>query len=139
MDRPFRGRVSSGSPYEPLLGISRAVRIGPVIAVSGTAPLGPDGETVGRGDVSAQARRCLEIILDAVGRLGASSSHVIRTRTFLTRIEDWEAVGRVHGEFFRDVRPASTFVQVSRFIDPDWLVEIEADAVVESEESVNAK
>jgi enamine deaminase RidA (YjgF/YER057c/UK114 family) len=126
-----RQQVSSGSPYEPRIGISRAVRSGQVIAVSGTAPLGPDGKTVGVGDAVAQARRCLEIIQAAIEGLGGHLSDVIRTRTFLTRIEDWEKVALVHGEFFKDIRPASTFVQVVRFIDPDWLVEIEADAIVE--------
>jgi enamine deaminase RidA (YjgF/YER057c/UK114 family) len=107
------------------------VRSGRVISVSGTAPLSPDGKTVGVGDPGAQARRCLEIIEAAIEGLGGHLSDVIRTRTFLTRIEDWEKVALVHGEFFKDIRPASTFVQVVRFIDPDWLVEIEADAVVE--------
>jgi enamine deaminase RidA (YjgF/YER057c/UK114 family) len=93
--------------------------------------LGPDGKTVGVGDASAQARRCLEIIQAAIEGLGGHLSDVIRTRTFLTRIEDWEKVALVHGQFFKDVRPASTFVQVLRFIDPEWLVEIEADAVIE--------
>jgi enamine deaminase RidA (YjgF/YER057c/UK114 family) len=126
-----RQRVSSGSPYEPRIGISRAVRSGRVISVSGTAPLSPGGKTVGVGDPVAQARRCLEIIQAAIEGLGGHLSDVIRTRTFLTRIEDWEKVALVHGEFFKDVRPASTIVQVIRFIDPEWLVEIEADAVVE--------
>lgn len=121
--------VSSGSPFEPQLGFSRAVRVGDIIAVSGTAPLSPDGRTVSIGDAAAQARRCLEIIADALERLGASISDVLRTRVFLTHIEDWKAVGRVHGEFFRDIRPAATVVQVAGLIDPDWLVEIEADAV----------
>jgi enamine deaminase RidA (YjgF/YER057c/UK114 family) len=113
--------------------MSRAVRVGPIIAVSGTAPLGPDGRTVGKGDPAAQARRCLEIIRDALERAGASLDQVVRTRTLLTRIDDWAAVASVHGEFFGAIRPANTIVQVSRFIDPDWLVEIEADAIVESE------
>ena len=126
-----RKSVSSGSPYEPVIGISRAVRIGDLIAVSGTAPIGPDGETVGAGDAAAQARRCFEIIRLALEEAGSSLKDVIRTRTFLTRIEDWEAVGRVHGEVFEGIRPASTMVQVTRFIDPDWLVEIEADAVID--------
>ena len=125
----MRRLISSGSPYEPKIGISRAVRVGSIIAVSGTAPL-LDGRTVGRGDPAAQARRCLEIIKDALEGAGTSLEHVIRTRTLLTRIEDWEAVGAVHGEFFGSVRPANTIMQVSRFIDPDWLVEFEADAVV---------
>lgn len=126
-----RQRVSSGSPYEPRIGISRAVRSGRVISVSGTAPLSPDGKTIGVGDPAAQARRCLEIIQAAIEKLGGDLSDVIRTRTFLTRIEDWEKVALVHGEFFKEIQPASTFLQVVRFIDPEWLVEIEADAVVE--------
>jgi enamine deaminase RidA (YjgF/YER057c/UK114 family) len=89
-----------------------------------------DGKTVAPGDAAAQARRCFEIIAEALEKAGASLQDVLRTRTFLTRIEDWEAVGRVHGEVFAGVRPASTMVQVTRFIDPEWLVEIEADAVL---------
>jgi enamine deaminase RidA (YjgF/YER057c/UK114 family) len=127
----MRQLVSSGSPYEPKVGISRAVRAGPVVAVSGTAPLGPDGRTVAPGDAGAQARRCLEIIQAALEQAGASLRHVVRTRTLLTRIEDWQAVAAVHGEFFRDIRPANTVMQVVRFIDPEWLVEMEADAVVD--------
>jgi len=126
-----RKHVSSGSPYEPRLGISRAVRIGPIIAVAGTAPIGPDGKTVGKGDAAAQARRCIEIIRDALEQAGASLSDVIRTRILLTRIEDWERVGHIHGEFFGNIRPANTVMQVTCFIDPDWLVEIEADAVID--------
>jgi len=125
-----RKKVSSGSRYEPIIGFSRAVRIGNMIAIGGTAPIGPDGKTVGIGDPVQQARRCFEIILVALEQAGASLNDVIRTRTFLTRIEDWEAVGHVHGEIFDGIRPASTMIQVSRFIDPDWLVEIEADAVI---------
>lgn len=125
-----RLNVSSGSPYEPRVGISRAVRIGPFISVSGTAPLGPDGRTVSPGDPAGQARRCLQIIEAALAQAGASLADVIRTRTLLTRIEDWEAVTGVHGEFFRDIRPANTVMQVSGFIDPSWLVEFEADAVL---------
>ena len=122
--------VSSGSPYEPRVGISRAVRAGPLLVVSGTAPLGPDGRTAGVGDAGAQARRCLEIIQRALESAGATLGDVVRTRILLTRIEDWEAVARAHGEVFRDIRPANTIMQVTRFIDPEWLVEIEADAVV---------
>ena len=103
------------------------------MTVSGTAPLGPDGKTVGKGNPAVQARRCLEIIAAALERVGASLRHVVRTRTLLTRIEDWEAVAAVHGEFFRDIRPANTIMEVSRFIDPDWLIEFEADAVVDDE------
>jgi enamine deaminase RidA (YjgF/YER057c/UK114 family) len=130
----MRKLISSGSPYEPKIGISRAVRVGNVIAVSGTAPLGSDGCTVGIGDAGAQARRCLEIIAAALEKAGASLRQVVRTRTLLLRMEDWEAVATVHGEFFADIRPANTIMQVSRFIDPDWLVEFEADAVVEAEQ-----
>lgn len=126
-----RRRVSSGSPYEAIVGLSRAVRAGNVITVAGTAPLDAEGRTVGAGDAAAQARRCFEIVARALEDLGAGVADVVRTRILLTRIEDWEAVARVHGEFFRDVRPASTVMQVTRFIDPDWLVEVEADAVVE--------
>ena len=127
-----RQNISSGSPYEPILGISRAVRIGNTIAVAGTAPIGLDGKTVAPGDVVAQTRRCIEIARLALEQLGASLSDVIRTRTLLMRIDDWEAVGRVHGEVFGSIRPVSTVMQVPRFIDHDWLVEIEMDAVVET-------
>ena len=126
-----RRRVSSGSPYEAIIGISRAVRAGGFISVAGTAPLDAEGRTVAPGDAAAQARRCFEIVARALEDLGASLSDVVRTRILLTRIEDWESAARAHGEFFRDVRPANTIMQVSRFIDPDWLVEVEADAVVE--------
>ncbi|HEX5107423.1 MAG TPA: RidA family protein [Vicinamibacterales bacterium] len=125
-----RRNISSGSPFEPKVGISRAVRLGPLVTVAGTAPLGADGRTVARGDAGAQARRCFEIIRIALEQAGASLQDVVRTRILLTRIEDWEAVASVHGEVFRDVRPVNTIMQVSRFIDPEWLVEIEADAVV---------
>lgn len=126
----MRALVSTGSPYEPILGISRTVRVGNHIAIAGTAPLGPDGTTVGVGDPIAQARRCFEISRAALAQLGADLGDVIRTRLLLTRIDDWEAVARVHGEYFRDIRPVNTTMQVSRFIDPDWLVETEIDATV---------
>jgi enamine deaminase RidA (YjgF/YER057c/UK114 family) len=122
--------ISSGSPYEPKVGISRAVRVGSIIAVSGTAPL-LEGKTVGKGDPAAQARRCLDIIKEALERAGSSLDQVVRTRTLLTRIDDWQAVAAVHGEYFGAIRPANTIMQVARFIDPDWLIEFEADAVVE--------
>jgi enamine deaminase RidA (YjgF/YER057c/UK114 family) len=125
-----RTSVSSGSPYEPIVGISRAVRIGNFVAVAGTAPLGPDGKTLGVGDPQAQARRCFEISRAALEQLGASLENVIRTRILLTRIEDWRLVADVHGDLFREIRPVNTLMQVGRFIDPDWLVETEVDAVV---------
>jgi enamine deaminase RidA (YjgF/YER057c/UK114 family) len=134
----MRKLISSGSPYEPKVGISRAVRAGLIVTVSGTAPLAPDGTTVGRDDAAAQARRCLEIIAAALEQAGASLKHVVRTRTLLTRIDDWQAVAAVHGEFFRDIRPANTIMQVVRFIDPDWLVEMEADAVLDDMPAGNA-
>ena len=126
----MRQLISSGSPYEPKVGISRAVRVGSIIAVSGTAPL-LDGKTVGKDDPAAQARRCLDIIKEALERAGSSLDQVVRTRTLLTRIDDWQAVAAVHGEYFGAIRPANTIMQVTRFIDPDWLIEFEADAVVE--------
>jgi enamine deaminase RidA (YjgF/YER057c/UK114 family) len=126
----MRKLVSSGSPFESRIGFSRAVRVGNSISVSGTAPIGVDGRTAAVGDPAAQARRCLEIIGKALVEAGASLGDVVRTRTLLVRIEDWQAVATVHGEFFSDIRPANTVMQVSRFIDPDWLVEFEADAVV---------
>jgi enamine deaminase RidA (YjgF/YER057c/UK114 family) len=129
----MRQLVSSGSPYEPRVGISRAVRAGAIVTVAGTAPLGPDGKTVGKGDPTAQARRCLAIIAAALEGAGASLRHVVRTRILLTRIDDWEPVALVHGEVFRDIRPVNTIMQVSRFIDPDWLLEIEADAVIDDQ------
>jgi enamine deaminase RidA (YjgF/YER057c/UK114 family) len=132
----MRKLISSGSPYEPKVGISRAVRVGNVIAVSGTAPIGSDGRTVGIGDAGAQARRCFEIIAGALEKAGASLQQVVRTRTLLVRIEDWEAVAAIHGEVFGQIRPANTIMQVSRFIDPDWLVELEADAIVDDEQDI---
>ena len=125
-----RKSVTTGSPYEPIVGLSRAVRIGNIVAVAGTAPLGPDGKTVAVGDPEAQARRCFEISKTALEQLGATLHDVIRTRILLTRIEDWEIVARVHGEFFSEIRPVNTIMQVSRFVDPDWLIETEVDAVV---------
>jgi enamine deaminase RidA (YjgF/YER057c/UK114 family) len=123
-----RQNVSSGSPYEPLIGFSRAVRVGNRVVVSGTAPIWPNGSC--DPDPAVQARRCLEIILDALREAGAGPQHVVRTRTYLTDAQDWEAVARVHGEIFGDMRPASTMVVVQGFLDPRWKVEFEAEAVV---------
>ena len=122
--------VSSASPYENVIGFCRATRVGNQIVVSGTAPIGPDGETVGPDDAYAQAKRCLEVIANALGELDADVEHVMRTRIFLVRSEDWEDVARAHGEMFGTVRPASTFVVIDKLLNPDWLVEIEADALV---------
>ena len=126
----MRQRVTSGSPFEATIGFSRAVRIGDRVVVSGTAPIWPDGEV--DPDVTAQARRCFEIIGDALERAGATLDHVIRTRTYLTDAAHAEAVGAVHGEVFGDVRPASTMIVVAGLLDPRWKVEVEAEAIVEN-------
>lgn len=128
----MRKLVSSGSPYEPRIGFSRAVRVGPIVAVSGTAPIARDGSVATPGDVYGQTKRCLEIIAQAIADAGLSPGAVIRTRVMLTDISRWEEAARAHGEVFSGVRPACTFVQVSRLIDPRWLVEVEADCVDES-------
>lgn len=124
-----RRRVSSGSPYEPRFGFSRAVRVGDRILVSGTAPIWPDGSC--DPDPSVQTRRCIEIILAALRDAGAGSRHVVRTRTYVVDRADIDAVMRVHGEVFGAVRPASTVIVVSGFADPRWKVELEAEAVVD--------
>lgn len=126
-----RRLVSSGSPYEEIIGFSRAVRVGNLVSVGGTAAIGPDGTTEGIGDPAAQARRIFQIIANALDEAGASLADVVRTRTMLVDIDDWELVAPVRAEFLADVRPVDTVVEVSRFIDPDWLVEIEVDAVVD--------
>ena len=125
-----RLRVSSGSKYEPIIGFSRAVRSGNIIAVGGTTA-GSGGQPVAIGDPATQTRAIIEIIAKALEDAGAGLQHVIRTRIYLVDIAHWEEVGRVHGEFFGEIRPASSILEVSRFISPDWLVEIEADAIVD--------
>jgi enamine deaminase RidA (YjgF/YER057c/UK114 family) len=126
-----RQNVSSGAPWEQKVGYCRAVRTGPHISVSGTAPVGEDGEVVGVGDAYAQAKRCIEIIGAALAESGAGLEHVVRTRMFVTDISQWEAIGRAHGEAFGDIQPATSMVEVRALIDPDMLVEIEADAFVD--------
>ncbi len=127
-----RRTISSGSPYEPVIGFSRAVRAGRHVFVSGTAPVMPDGAAPPTG-AAAQARRCLEIVLAALAEAGARPEHVVRTRTYLTRHKDWEEVARAHGEVFGDIRPASTLIVVAGFLDPRWLVEMEVQAYVAEE------
>ena len=122
--------VRSGAPWESIVGYSRAVRIGPHVAVSGTAPVGENGEVVGIGDAYAQTKRCIEIIEAALGEAGATLSDVVRTRMFVTDISQWAAIGRAHGESFGDILPATAMVEVSQLIDPKMLVEIEVDAIV---------
>ncbi|KIF05051.1 endoribonuclease L-PSP [Streptomyces sp. RSD-27] len=126
-----RQMVSSGSPLEPEIGFSRAYRKGAHIAVAGTAPIGDDGRTVGQGDVYAQTVRCLDIAEAALKEAGASAADVVRTRIMLTDVDRWKEAARAHGERFASIRPACTFVEVSRFIDPDWLVEVELDAILD--------
>jgi enamine deaminase RidA (YjgF/YER057c/UK114 family) len=124
-----RRLVSSGSPYEPAIGFSRAVRDGRHVFVAGTCAVMPDGGEP-PPDAYGQARRCLEIIVAALGEAGATPEHVVRTRTFLLDADDAGEVGRAHGELFGEVRPASTMIVVSAFLDPSWIVEIEADALL---------
>ena len=124
-----RKLVSSASRYEPIVGFSRAVRAGNFIAVSGTTA-GSGGKPVAIGDPAAQTRAIIEVIEKALADLGGSLNDVVRTRIYLVDIAHWEAVGRVHGEFFADIRPANSMFQVTAFVRPEWLVEIEADAVV---------
>ena len=128
----MRTNISGESPYEPIIGFSRAVRVGNAIHVSGTGPVGADNQ-----DAAGQTRRIFEIAQQALDKAGASFEHVVRTRIYLTHAEDWEAVGRVHGEFLGKVRPATTMVVVAALLNPAWRIEIEFDAVL-SEASSSA-
>ncbi|MEM7765585.1 MAG: RidA family protein [Pseudomonadota bacterium] len=134
MDKELmRQQINSGSPFEDRIGFSRACRVGPYLAIAGTAPICADGKVAHEGDVYAQTRRCFELVAEAVHEAGLQLSDVIRTRIMLTNIDEWERAAVAHREFFADIKPACTFVEVSRFIDKHWLVEVEADCVASTD------
>lgn len=125
-----RQLVLNGNPWEQIVGFSRAIRVGPFISVGGTAPVGPDGKTIGVGDGAKQAERCFEIIGDALSRAGSGWHDVVRTRLILTDIDAWQEVVDVRKKYCRSAKPVDTIMQVSRFVNPEWLIEVEVDAIV---------
>ncbi len=129
MDRKL---ISGGSPYEDIVGFSRAVRVGPYISVGGTPPVDAEGNTVGIGDISVQTKQCFETIKLALEKAGSGLSDVVRTRMLLTRIEDWKGAAEVRATYFKTIKPVDTIMEVAHFINPDWLIEIEVDAIVAS-------
>ena len=130
-----RINVTYGQPLEKHIGFARGARVGRHVAVSGTAPLAEDGSSFAPGDVAAQTRRCLEIITDVIRRAGGRPEDVVRTRIMLTDITRWQEAAEVHGAFFADIQPACTIMEVSRFIRPEWLVELEADAILPGDDA----
>ena len=129
----MRQKISGGSPFESIIGFSRAVRVGNAVHLAGTGPVGADDE-----DAAGQTRRVFAIAAEALAKAGSSLDQVVHTRMYLTRVEDWEAVGRVHGEFFSEIRPAATMVVVAKLLNPAWRIEIEMDAVIPEPESGGA-
>ena len=125
-----RELISNGNPMEAIVGFSRAVRVGPFISVGGTAPVDANGNTVGVGDVAQQTRQCIEVIKLALEQAGSGLHDVVRTRVILTNIDDWKAAIDVRKDYFRDIRPVDTIMAIDRFVNPEWLVELEADAVI---------
>ena len=126
-----RELISSGSPYEDIIGFSRAVRVGHYITVGGTAPLDGNGNTVGIGDIAMQTKQCIETIKIALEKAGSCLEDVVRTRMLLTNIDDWKSAAEVRASYFKTIKPVDTIMQVSRFVDPDWLIEIEVDAILD--------
>tara|TARA_R100000789_G_scaffold94866_1_gene95035 strand:+ start:251 stop:646 length:396 start_codon:yes stop_codon:yes gene_type:complete len=126
-----RELISNGNPMERIVGFFRAVRVGPFISIGGTAPVDAEGKTIGLDDIAAQTRQCIEVIKAALEQAGSGLHHVVRTRVILTDIDNWKAAIDVRKEYFREIRPVDTIMAVDRFVNPEWLIEIEADAVID--------